>query len=224
MPITVDATALTTLASLKAVLGITGTTQDERLSLTINAASAAIENYCQTQFARATVTNERHPQAGSLRLVVKRVPVLSVTGITADGTALDISELIVESSKGGILYRPGGFPRSGYDRSALANRPLVGSETPDLLVTYEAGYVTPAQSDETGGDYDGDTVTLPAPLQMACVKLAASFYQDGNTAREVARESIDNTSIYYRPDGSDGEGIPSGLLPLLRAYRRVVFA
>lgn len=223
MPITVDPTSLTSLATLKAVLGLSGTAQDERLSLAINAASAAIENYCHGQFARATVTSERHLQAGGLRLVLKRVPVLSVTSITADGDAVSITDLVIESSKGGILYLPGGFPRSGYERSSLSPGILPGSESPDLLVTYEAGYVTPAQAAESGGDYEGETVTLPAPLQMAAVKLASSYYQDGNTAREVARESIDNTSIYYRPDGADDLGIPSGLVSLLRPYRRVSF-
>jgi len=88
---TVDTYALTSLAKVKAYMGITDTATDAVLAQLINAVSLAIERYCDRKFKSRSYTMERQDGSGSNIIFVKNYPIVSIERIaTATTGALQI--------------------------------------------------------------------------------------------------------------------------------------
>ena len=225
MAVTLAADALTTLAAVKEELGITDTAQDDRLKRLINAATSAIKRYTSRELGKATVTNERAPLAGGPRIVFQRIPIVSVTSIAVEDSLVlfDTTAYIVESSIAGVVYVKAGLPRYGFHRSGIAQDPQPGTEAPILLLTYVGGFVTPAQAD-VGGTYAGETVTLPAELETACIDLVTYYNSHRGVAGEISSETLGDASVTYRDNGAsageDRAGIPQHIRGRLNPYKR----
>ena len=109
----VDTYALTTLAKLKAWLGITVSTYDTLLEASIDRASAKIESYCGREFLSRAQT-EWKDTWGAERFVLKHSPVTNVRFIgtgtnsvltVASTTASDVAASVTVHDDSIILYR-----------------------------------------------------------------------------------------------------------------------
>lgn len=225
----VNATALTTLDELKGELGIAliDTTYDSRLGRLINVASSVICKYLSRELARAEVLDERHAVDGGIELVINRPPLNEITEITLEDAtdAFAVDSYLVKHAGAGVIYFRSGLPRYGFRRPGIAGDLQPGTESPDLLVSYDGGYITPAQAEEVGGTYEGEDVTLPPEIEQACLQLAALYYETPvGSPGEVQSEAIGDASITYRaaPSGDDdGLGIPNSVRGLINKYKRV---
>ena len=221
--------ALITLAVALDELGLTsdGGTVDARVTRYINAASEAISAYCRRPFEKATVTDEKHPTDGSLRIVVKRTPIISVTSIVVDDDTIDSDNFVVEDADAGLIYSYVQFPLQGFRRSGIAQHHAPGSSPPDTAVTYVGGFITEPQTAD-GGTYDGETPNLPADLEQACVELVTWYFRRKGTPGLVVEERIGDATLKYLHENLFvGEnpaevGIPLIIRGKLNRYRRAV--
>lgn len=123
--------ALISLAELKTYLGLTTSSQDERLEALIDGVSAAIESYCQNLFVIRTGLVEFYEETPnrSPRLYLKHYPVVQVTDVRDEaGFLIALTEFNVRRELG-ELYRSGGWLK-----------PQDANGTPARWqVTYDAG-------------------------------------------------------------------------------------
>lgn len=196
-------TALTTLATLKAELGITVSTYDTRLSGLIAQVSAAIETFCDRSFARRTVTDVFLQPKRTLYL--SAWPVTSVTSVTESGTVLTTDDYVIDTDQGIIVPPVDGV---GFGSPCGYNR-----YWPNLTVIYVAGYLLPA---DVGAN-------LPADIERACLDLATRYYHGGSRDPALRSETVPGVieqswSVIDRMETVGG--IPLDVAHTLGFYRR----
>ncbi len=229
MTVTLASYALTSLEAVKEELGISvsDTSQDNRLTRLINAASSAIAKYCSRSFERALVVDERQPLAGGPRVVFNRPPLNEITSITVEdqATTFDTTAYILENAEAGIVFMKAGLPAYSMARWGIAQNRQPGTEAPILLLTYDGGYTTQAQSDEEDGDFEGDDVTLPPDLETACIDLVSYYNAQRGAAGVIVSETLGDASVDYADSSSTDEnsGLPAHIVSRIRAYKRLRF-
>lgn len=81
--------ALTTLANVKLLLGITGTAQDAQLQAFINSASARVEKWCNRSFGKQDCIEWKD---GGIAITAKRTPIKKINRIAySDGTSFSVA-------------------------------------------------------------------------------------------------------------------------------------
>ncbi len=157
-------TALTTLETVKAVLGISGATDDVYLTLAIGQASAVISNYCNRVFALETVEEAIRPAmdnypwnvpGGLSPVQLSRWPVTVITSVTEDGVMLIPGTDYEVDRAQGQLWR---LDLNGH---------LIAWRTARIVVVYTGGYVLPPSASRT----------LPVDLELATIIGAHAFYR-----------------------------------------------
>lgn len=127
------------LATVKSVLGIADASQDVFLNLQISWVSNAIAQYCNRVLVVETIKDEfwlqREPYpwmlpGGVMPLQLSRWPIVAVTSITEDGTAL------VDGTDFRVVYETGQIER--LDSNLWPKK----WPTLPIVVTYSAGYST----------------------------------------------------------------------------------
>jgi Phage QLRG family, putative DNA packaging. len=228
--------ALVTLASVKTELSISGSSEDDYLEDLIEAASEEVQGFLNRRLPRATVTDEKHPSDGHPHLLLERTPVTTLTSVENDDTALDADNYdLVDAEAGWVQIHAGAIPSHGYRRSGIEQHPHRGLARWLTKVTYVGGYVTPVQSAEVGGDYEGEDITLPKNIRQATIETVTWMYRSqgkaGGTAGPITMEKIDEASVHYEK-ASTAFGFANtksplvGSLPLnarlkLARYRRI---
>lgn len=183
--------ALVSLDDLKVQLGISDSDDDARLNAFILQASAAIAKYCGRVFAKATVTETFFLDDECSRLMLARYPLISVTSVTEDDTALSPldSTTLLQHKDSGILHRL----ESGLPAPWAASK---------IVVVYEAGY-------------DIEANGAPGDLVQACVG------QIGNIRSTVTRDplakAIDIPGVRRTEYWVGSTGSTSGLHPSVEA-------
>lgn len=172
MALTAD--ALTTLADVKAVAGITDTTQDTRLEYLINAVSAQIAGYCDRVFTRSTYTLETHTGTNRQSLSLRQWPIVSVSSILEDGTTLPVTEyeLKAQDMERGIVYKANGWNQNTTYATGLTSDTWATGR--DYSATYVAGYYMPGDVTSPPADphyVAGAAGSLPLELSEACVQM-----------------------------------------------------
>lgn len=185
-------TALVSLADTKAHLNIDPavTDHDAELRDAILTASDVAEGICGS-IARRTVT-ETHSGRGQPGLVLRRGPVISITSVTEDGTAVDSSGYSL--SDAGVLYRVAGY----QDRPWRAGRN-------NIAVTYAAG---------TAGQ-------LVAPAVLDSVKELVRINFRPQLGGDYASPFAGNPGDEYAPGAGSvrlGFFVPNKIVSLLRAH------
>lgn len=216
MPVTttLQANALTNLAAVLDELDLVsdGGAVDSRLNRFINSASDFIERECGRTFRRADAIVETTPGYGLPWIKLKRTPILTLTSITFLGNAYDVANLDVVDDGAGVVLRRVGFPWTAFGNNGISQRPVPGSEFRDLTVTYNAGYVTPKQVDDT----TFTPRTLPGDLEDACVQLAASRFRGRGTDIRLRSEGGQAQSRTF-----GGEPIPPEVDAIISHYARI---
>jgi uncharacterized phiE125 gp8 family phage protein len=176
------ATDVVTLAEAKAQLNITDSSADTELPVFIEAATAAVEDYVGAVVARQ-VTEVR--DGGRAVLLLKHVPVLSVTSVTEDGTVLDASAYQVDTDAGALTRVSGS--------AAVPFLPGVGN----VQITYQAGRVA-------------TTADVPGRYKMAALIIVQHLWE---TQRPAAAGPFSQGADDYDPRYS--YSIPRRALELL---------
>ncbi|WP_144084270.1 phage head-tail connector protein [Magnetospirillum gryphiswaldense] len=165
---------MTTVSTVKADLGITGSGDDEWLAAVIDRASAVISRWCRRVFAVETVSETFRLNRYQPEMVLSRFPVVAVSAVTVGGTALDASEYEADADKG-ILYR--------VDTKGK----YVCWPNDVIEVTYSAGYFLPSEHERT----------LPEDVEKAAIMLCKVDYFARVRDPLVKAESIEGVSLPF---------------------------
>lgn len=189
-------TRLTTVATVKAELGITGSIEDSWIGAVIDRASDTIARWCNRVFAQETVGQVIRLQHPDDALVLARFPVVAVTSVTVNGTALTGDEYEADANTGSLHRLDANGDRSPWPAGKIT-------------VTYAAGYVLP-------GDDGRD---LPHDIEWATMLLVKTDY----FARQ--RDPCKKTEVIEgmgRDEWFGGGAVIVTVQPLLAPYRQPV--
>ncbi len=206
--------ALTTLATVKNVLGITDTAQDDELTRMINAVSQTMARFCNRRFDHSAAITEKIAGFGGRLMMISRTPLLNIAEVKINDTVVE--DVSIYNADEGFIYRKTGWPWSVRSRSNYGYEPLPGDEELNVEVTYEGGYVTPAQA--AGSALDR---TLPYDLEQLCIDAVVSATKGAGENKFVTSESLMSASYSYDRASSL---IPSGVFDALKfsGYVRIV--
>lgn len=189
------ATAIITVASAKAWLGITDSSQDAVLTTIVAAVNEAIETFCDVSFTDNTVTNEIHDARRQDLIVPEFWPIISVqrvaVGVNPDGSGG--TDLVAGTD---YVLRDGEIALVG--RSLPQGRGLVA-------VDYHHGYAA-----------------VPAKVTMAGQLATEAYYRmKSNKTVGIVSKSKEGESINYQKGWSQQWGLPSESIGLLQEYKLV---
>lgn len=219
MAITVTSAAaskkLTTKETVKTELGISGSTDDTFIDTLIEQASALICSFAGRSFIKETV-KETLPAFGGKRLVLSRVPVITVTAVKYGDDLITIpsTDYAVEDAVVGFLrHKTGVWDWTAAQTYGTLSAPVPGSEWAYYEVTYEGGYILASDS----------TRTLPYEVERACIDAVKGAYLGRKRDPNVSQESaVDVGSVTY-VSGAGNAGavaLPPSSRSALEYYRR----
>lgn len=212
-------TALTTLAAVKTELDITGTDENDWLLAQIAVATDQICSYLNVPVAGdGTKTLGRETIVETIRfphntvwgpqrnfverkdIILSRHPVLSVSSVVEDGTALTTDEYELDGAQG-TLSR---LTTDDFKRTWFANK---------VVVTYVAGWLLPG---ETGR-------TLPYDIEDACIQLvkAERFARKRDPMLKGEETAGIGRNDYWVGATPGGNSIPSDIAAALDPYRNI---
>lgn len=173
---------LTTLARVKAELGITGGGDDAYLETLIDEVSAAIASWCRRTFARETVRQVFHVEGRAECLALARWPRIEIYAISIGDTSYTPAEF--EADEAGLLYR---LDASGNHRDWSRGR---------VTIEYSGGYVLP-------GDEDRD---LPEDIERAALMLVRSDWFARERDPSLRSEAVEGLggATYFARDSVEG--------------------
>lgn len=189
MPSAID---LTTLATVKEVIGIGDTSQDTKLDRLITAASRRIMSFCDRRFVEETYTEVQHGRRSN-SLLLRHFPATSVTSLHIDNEGTFGAETLVDATEYTLLDSSLLVMRSG-------RRFHVG--VANVQVVYTAGYLF---------------TDLPEDLKDNANWLVEYMYQMSDDRRiglQNKGKSGENTS--YVTDIPDF--VKTGLMPYKRSH------
>jgi hypothetical protein len=192
--------ALTTVADVKELLGITGTAQDNLITRNINYATKIILNYCGVSSFNDTAYTEYYDGIGGNELVLRNRPLVSVTSLSYSDEAgnnnswelVDTEDYFIDTNAGII-------------KSLLP----AGGSFHSWKIVYTAGYTT-----------------IPDDLAEACARMAAFMLENGTAGTSIKSKQEGQRKIEYfdsnSPGGSSASLIDSlGLDDILAPYRNM---
>lgn len=221
------ANALTTVERVCRALSISVPTGDALTDMEqmIAQASGAAARECDRNFAKGTVT-ERVKGFGGQVLRLSRYPLVSITSVSYDGSAVDSSAWEAtpqeeDAAQGVLRHLTGLWEWTADYQQGAAPEQRAGSERPLYTVVYVGGYVLPKD------DSVGTPRTLPYDLERAAILTVVSMYRNEGRNQDVVSESLMSASVTYAGStvntgiGRGGGGIiPDNAMPLLEPYRR----
>lgn len=206
---------LTTLARVKAELGIQDPVSDVILLSKIDEASsdirAALGYAIVSESVEETFWHEHRELHGygfgwrrdghfAESLFLRRTPVSTITSVTLDGDIVDPSEYRLDGENG-ILYR---LDSSGYPCEWVFCKALV--------IAYTGGYILPGKSG----------ANLPPALEGGTVDLVSSFWFNRGRDPLVKAEDIPGVRRvdYWIGSVGDPELLPPSVLMRISSFRR----
>lgn len=206
------ASALTTLADVKALLGITSATDDTRLEMLINDISVMVARLCDRTFVRTTYTSENYTGTNRQLLILREWPLVSVSSVYVNGSLIPntLYEVKMQDQRIGAIYKSDGWNCNiNYVTGLTLDTWAVGR---DYTVTYIAGYYMPGDIGTPPADHyiAGDPGSLPLDLQMLCCNLVAEQYKKYRYDT-FGLKQISEGGLTYVWGGANGSNIYTGL-------------
>ena len=203
---------LTLLATVKTELSISASTDDTYLERLIETASDMIEAYCNRTFSYTAAIVETVRSYGFTDLRVSRMPLKTITSITLDGSTVSSSNYTLHNANAGIIHSRYGWGWSAAVFQAAEYHGMKGTERAPYTVTYNGGFVCPAQ---TG------TRDLPYDIEDACIQLVAARYRSRGRDPYVTSETIGAASESRGGTATaESYGLPDQVKLILNRYRR----
>lgn len=216
-----SAHALTTVDAVKLELGLpTGVVHadDGYFESRVNIYSGLIERYCHRHFERSTIAAERHVADGQMMLALERSPLVTLTSISFDGTAVDSTTYEIADSEAGLVR----MIYDAYDTSNIARNvggdPLPGTGRKLYTVAYTGGYVLPK---DDGVGVPPAVRDLPYELEEACVLAVVTAYRGRGRDRALISERLLSWSGTYAEPTTGGSGLPPEVEAKLVLFRRI---
>lgn len=190
---------LAALSTIKRELEITGGADDLFLQDLITQASAAIEGWCNRMFAREGLAETFRLCRARSVLHLARWPVVAITSVVEDGTALGIADYEFDPASGELWRLDGDDGRTGWSAGKIA-------------VAYQAGYALP-------GAIDRD---LPDDLERACIEAVKARWfarLRDPLAKSEQVQGVASTNYWVPNESSDDPGLPPAAIGLLARHR-----
>ena len=191
-----SAEALTSVADVKELLGITGATQDNLITRNINYATKIILNYCGVTSFRSTAYVEYYDGIGGNELVLRNRPVITMTSVQWRDEAGNNASFETLDSEDYFVDTDAGIIKSLID---------LGGSFHTWKISYTAGYAS-----------------IPDDLAEACARMAAYMLENGTAGTSIKSKQEGQRKIEYF-DSSSAGGTASlidslGLDDILRPY------
>lgn len=199
---------LTTRATVKTELGLTGTADDALIDSFIQQVSDAIATYCGRVFPRQTY-QETVAGYGDPILMLSRTPIVSVSSVSLSGDV--ITDYTIEDAGAGFLYRERGWIWTAGVGWQLTDYVIPRSEAPKFTVTYIAGYYLPSA---------GANRNLPHDIEKAAIESVKAAYKARKRDPNVAEKKVGDLSIKWVA-GSESGFLPVSALGRLEPWKRV---
>ena len=203
---------LTTLATAKDELQITGSSYDKRLARWIREESGAIERYCGRRLVKETLqqrfeTTIGHPAGVHSDLVLELYPVSEVLSVTWNNTVLTPDQWQLDG-EAGLLRR--------YDEVSCTWVPWWGN-----YGFYAHPYPSVVIVQYTGGYTLGDD--LPPDLEAAALIQLSYRKSTGTRDRSIRSESVPNvlSTTYFGPTPGESAAIVPDAAARLEPYREM---
>lgn len=198
---------LATLADVKDWLGISSsdTTRDARLSRLITAASTRAVAFMGRGIAAATYT-ETYRGSGGVKLGLRNFPVISVTSLAIDGTAIPAAS-----------QPASGPPSNGYIVTNLGSPIVKGA----LLTLYGYAFTDAGPRSNPYGNvaltYQAGYASIPGDISQAIIEFVQALDQRRSIDINISSESISGVgSVSYKT--GDSRGIPDPIADALLPY------
>jgi hypothetical protein len=215
-----DQTKLIRLETVKSRIGISDTSNDDVISELIDEASQLVTDFVGYDLAQKAYV-ETIPGSQHRFLLLSRMPINSVSSITFDGSA--ITDYTIHDAASGILYRELGWTRSIGYYGPINIDPLPGSEIPNWIVTYVAGFKIPGEEGElSDGEYN-----LPRSIQAHVFTVVKTLYFNRQRDPNVKSRRVEEFEEVYGTDsiniGTIGvSGLPLSVEKGLSPWKRFV--
>lgn len=189
---------LITLAELKLHLGITTTTDDERLESAITLVSEMIATYCGRRFAFASAIETFHfddceQSRNNAGLTLSLYPVATIASVAVDDSALDATAWHINPASG-LLW------------------PASGRWSGTIVVDYSGGYMLPDE----------------APAMLSAAVIESIRLRQFTASRDPLISSLahGDTRVSYFESASSATngGFSTTVLSLLEPYRNLTHA
>ncbi|QSQ19321.1 hypothetical protein JY651_28745 [Pyxidicoccus parkwayensis] len=197
---------------------VRGAVEAVRLPLLITAASEAVAAHVGYPLHQRLGVVESAVGRGRQYLWLRSGGVRQVHRVEVRGEVRAPSTYALESAVHGRLVARGQpWPFTGTWTTGISSTPLEAQDTGEVLVTFDAGWVTPGQR-----ALDASLVVgLPAALQLAAVEVVTAAVSRDGRPGDMAGESIGDTSASYAV-GEDGGrlALPASARQFAAPYRR----
>jgi hypothetical protein len=193
-----DSYDLTTLANVKAELGITNGASDTLLARYITGASKAAMQFCNRVFAVETLSEQflagRNWHSPKLQLA--RYPLTAVTSVTEDEELLTAGEHYTPNYQNGQLLRLGG---DSVSLSCWSSR--------SITAVYSSGYEA-----------------VPSDLEDAVIRMVTKRYSAKGRDATLKSEEIPGvmSATYWIATGDEAGNITPDVADILESYRAFV--
>ena len=218
---------MTTLASMKAQMGVTTTADDDLWTDNILAAGEAVASYVGYWPMRQRYT-ETVAGYGSLKLMLSSTPIRSISSIRIDGQLVDPATYTVEKPLAGIVYRDKGWPWTAGVEWDLEAHVVPNSELKRFSVDYEAGWVLTTSTgllDATGFITSSGGRTLPRDFEQAVQEEAKSMMLGRKRDSSIISKRVGALQVQYQARSGASAATIEPLCPaamdLLQNYRRI---
>ena len=209
------ANALTTLVSVKLIAGVSATVDDSLFNLLIDRVSQNFLQAIKRDLRKATFTSEVYTPNDLQYLVLRNYPIQKLTTIIDAGSTLTVDvdySMTDYDALVGRVYRAAGW-QGKYLVSGMTDDIVAGVR--EILITYDAGYLFPADAGYTAGDAD----SLPLDISQFCEEEVARRYQ------RIKRQMIGVASsheggVSYTAEKFDEAGFTAEACAIIRRYER----
>lgn len=187
---------MTTLAAVKAELGIVDGSEDAALTSFIEQASQVITSECCRILASESVTETIYTDFWATTLRLSRYPVSAIASVSECGVALTAGDDFIVDTAAGAMLR--------VDASGR----IVSWGVGKIVITYTAGYALEAET--------------PSDLQRACLSLVKIMRSSASRDPFMKSEEIPGVRITDYWVGAIGNGaLPADISGMLARYKRV---
>ena len=202
---------LCTLTDVKTMLGITDTSQDDKLNLLIKQQSALIEGYIGYKLARADYTEEVHSENNRQLLSLNHFPLQSVSSVTIGGKEITDYKILPESARWGRLYRGLGWGQKAFVRGFTHD---VVAGVWDIKVSYTAGYYLPNDNAYVEGAED----SLPYDISTCCINCVVEKYNIDSMGAIGLKGHTEGHITDTYSDNANNVGLSESAKLLLKKY------
>lgn len=196
-----------TTAEIKTILGISGSSKDTLIGILNNVATRTLNGLLNVKsLAAHSRTKELcrlyvEKETSDFFVILSAMPLIEVTAIY-DVDDVEITDFTAEQRDDPNTRRV------VFDSDDMNWRE-------NIKVSYKAGYVTTAQSAESGGLFEGETVTMPEDIKMAVALLVKDGLDISARGNRVSSYRLGSKSVTFKneADGQLFKNIVDAYLP-----------